>query len=290
MQAKRGKLLWQSKVFHDAWVEMKHDISELKTVATVSSVATVSQAISTPFVRGSWNVDEEPAKRLKSEWFMSRFGILVEEVCLHAWWFGVYAISSKIVHALVVNFARNETVRSLAMTACTVLDLVLLFVFTPQIDWRSWITQLLAALGNFGICFTFFLRNLDQITEARVNTLYFAFVIISVTPMILASLGKDVLKGSGAIYEFIAIFNAEEKEKGSKNESNALQRRSAQGEMMKCVQVECQEASNDCSGPIDMQSGPYKDRSGSIEILEEPCGQNIIQTSQSRKAEPTEEG
>ncbi|EKX50161.1 hypothetical protein GUITHDRAFT_103976 [Guillardia theta CCMP2712] len=229
-QAKRGKILWQTKMFHDAWMELKHDMSELKKE---KKVATVSHAISTPFIRGNWNVDGDPERHDQSQSFMSRFGILIEEVCSHAWWFSVYSIGTKVLHALIINLTNNETARSSSMTACILLDLVLIVIFTPQIDWRDWVTQLLAALGNLGICLTFFLRNLDKINDAQVNSMFFAFVVISIMPMVLASLAKDMFKASGAVFQFVTIFKLESKEEEDK------QRTERERQSMPCQIVEC---------------------------------------------------
>ncbi|EKX44350.1 hypothetical protein GUITHDRAFT_109800 [Guillardia theta CCMP2712] len=95
-------------------------------------------AVGAVFARGEWVIDDKSDKFMASWLYMKRFRVLLEEVCAHAWWYGVYSIVMRALTSI--------------MSAFVLVDLLLVIAFTPQIDWLAWLSHLLAALGNLGIC------------------------------------------------------------------------------------------------------------------------------------------
>ncbi|EKX52255.1 hypothetical protein GUITHDRAFT_102157 [Guillardia theta CCMP2712] len=216
--AKRGSIVWEQRRVQDTWVELKQQLSELVKEKKISSGIAVTGTLASSLVRGNWSVDSTLEGQDKSWRFMTRFGMLVGEVCRHAWWYGVYSIGVKPVHALMVYMLPDGKARSSGMTAMLLLDLVLNIIFTPQLDWRAWGTQLLAALGNVGICLTFLLRAMGLISSADVTSMYFAFVVVSIMPMILASLAKDGYKAATTAYQFFQTLQSSKTNDSSPDE------------------------------------------------------------------------
>eukprot|EP00960_Hanusia_phi_P070212 767259-Hanusia_phi.AAC.7 len=173
---------------------------------------------------------------------------------------------------MIVNLATDEAARSSAMTGCTILDLIVILVFSPQIDRRDWTTQV--------ICFTFLLRNFNKVDDNNVNKMYFAFVIISIMPMVLASLAKDIFKASGMVFHIVGTLKVEKIERDPE--------KGLHGEIVECSEVKAEKFSVNLEMSADSESGPQETRQVQEEeqdIAEEPSGQIQQETIQTLKSQ-----
>ena len=72
--------------------------------------------------------------------------LVIETVCHKAWWYSMYCIFLKVLYSLLVEEVPEGTRRTGCMMNFMLIDLLLVLLLTQaQIDWRDWITQVMAA-------------------------------------------------------------------------------------------------------------------------------------------------
>ena len=155
--------------------------------------------------RGEWKVieKEDDNKNIESLLYMKRYGILLKEVCKHAWWYGTYTLGIRIVYSLIISIPWQDDIPRISlMFILTLLDLVLVVGFTPQIDWLAWISHLFSSMGDFGMCISFLVAAVGSMEPDELDMFYLSFLLIAMIPMICISLCRD---GSKCFYAISRI-------------------------------------------------------------------------------------